>query len=760
MADQIQRVVQGMAAPAPVHPAMMRMAPPAVAAVSLTPKEIVGILRRHLLMILLFTLTGLVAGIGGYFVMRLYFPKYTAITGITVLPPGTDPPRGFNAGQPQKDLYYQFRFTKASLMKQQDMMQMLIAQDTIRETTWFGRFQKRNAAGEVIKTNIPKAIDDLDKKLGASAPRDQDFIRVSMTCGDPKEAARIVNEMVRLFMNDQREKARSGIAEQMTSEERLRQDLRTTLKSIQDRLDGLRTGSEFGRLNIEGANFRDYMDQKLGTLYDEYSRLEAERNRLQVILATVERRATSADYDQVIQQAVEQDQNVRQLQNSINNIEALLAQQLARFGENHRRVIETRQTRDQFKKDLDARKIEIAEIERKSQWQSVQDEMAALTQELESVTQQVQRARDEYKRVDNDRSEYAKYEIEREEKQAQLEKSNEYYESLKALYDDPELSKLRSLGLAQEPLERSSPQWKIYLPAGFILGLLAGLGLAFAVELLNDLVRTPADVMRHLKVPLLGSICHADDDDEIEGVDLSHVVRQAPYSIMSECYRQLRTNLKLSAGAATHKALLITSPDAGDGKTTIATNLTSTLLAENKKVVLLDANFRRPATGQLFPRTGETGALIEHADFGLSNYLMGQCTDAMQIIRPSGIPGLDIIDSGPLPSSPAELLDSQRMKELLDLCKAKYDHVILDGPPMLVSDAKSLASAADGTIVVFNAAITHRGAAMRILRELQSIHANTIGTVLMGVKSRKGGYFQEVYRSYLEYQRVPVNPNL
>jgi succinoglycan biosynthesis transport protein ExoP len=495
-------------------------------------------------------------------------------------------------------------------------------------------------------------------------------------------------------------------------------------------------------------------------LYDEYSRLEAERNRLQVILATVERRATSADYDQVIQQAVEQDQNVRQLQNSINNIEALLAQQLARFGENHRRVIETRQTRDQFKKDLDARKIEIAEIERKSQWQSVQDEMAALTQELESVTQQVQRARDEYKRVDNDRSEYAKYEIEREEKQAQLEKSNEYYESLKALYDDPELSKLRSLGLAQEPLERSSPQWKIYLPAGFILGLLAGLGLAFAVELLNDLVRTPADVMRHLKVPLLGSICHADDDDEIEGVDLSHVVRQAPYSIMSECYRQLRTNLKLSAGAATHKALLITSPDAGDGKTTIATNLTSTLLAENKKVVLLDANFRRPATGQLFPRTGETGALIEHADFGLSNYLMGQCTDAMQIIRPSGIPGLDIIDSGPLPSSPAELLDSQRMKELLDLCKAKYDHVILDGPPMLVSDAKSLASAADGTIVVFNAAITHRGAAMRILRELQSIHANTIGTVLMGVKSRKGGYFQEVYRSYLEYQRVPVNPNL
>jgi len=109
-------------------------------------------------------------------------------------------------------------------------------------------------------------------------------------------------------------------------------------------------------------------------------------------------------------------------------------------------------------------------------------------------------------------------------------------------------------------------------------------------------------------------------------------------------------------GAVEHKTLLITSPNSGDGKTTIATNLTSTLLARKQKVMLIDANFRPAAIGHLFPRTGETGALIEHADFGLSNYLMGQCTDISQIIRPSGIPGLFIIDSGPLPSSPAELL--------------------------------------------------------------------------------------------------------
>lgn len=762
MADQIKRVIHGMTGPAAASPALMRMAAaaPPSATVSLTPKEIVGILRRHLLMIILFTFAGLVLGGLAFFLTRRYVPQYTAMTGINVLPPITGDPREFTTIQPQKDLYYQYRFTKATLMKQQEMLQNLLQQDTIRETSWFSQFEKRNKLGEVVDTDFPKAVKALQKNLGASAPRDQDFIRVSMTCRDPREAASIVNEMIRIFLIDQQEKARAGISEQLTSEERQRVQLRNSLKTIQDRLDALRAGSEFARLNIEGANFRDYMDEKLSTLYDEFSTLESERKRLEVILATVEKRALETDYDQVVQQAVEQDTIVRQLQNSINNIEAVLAQQLARFGENHRRVQETRQARNQFLSDLDARKIEIAEIQRKSNWQLVQDEMAALTQQLDSIVLQLQAAREEYKRVDNDRAQYSKDEIEREEKQAQLEKVNAHIESLRALHDNPELSKLRSLGSAPVPLEMSSPRLKLYLPAGFMLGLLIGVGLAFAVELLNDLVRTPSDVMRHLKTPLLGTICHVDDDDDIEGVELSHVVRQAPYSIMSECYRQMRTNLRLSAGAPEHKTLFVTSPNAGDGKTTIATNLTSTMLAENKRVILIDANFRRPATGSLFPRTGETGALIEHADFGLSNYLMGQCTDVSQIIRRSGIPGLDIIDSGPLPSNPAELLGGPHMKELLEQCKNKYDHIVIDGPPLLVSDAKTLAANCDGTIVVFNATTTHRGEAMRVLRELQSIHANTIGTVLMGVKSRKGGYFQEVYQSYLEYQRVHVNPNM
>ena len=287
--------------------------------------------------------------------------------------------------------------------------------------------------------------------------------------------------------------------------------------------------------------------------------------------------------------------------------------------------------------------------------------------------------------------------------------------------------------------------------------MLAGIGLAFLVELMNDLLRTPSDVMRHLKAPLMGMICHVDDDDDIDGVDLYHVVRQAPYSIMSECYRQLRTNLKLSGPAGGSKTLLlVTSGQAGDGKTTVAVNLAATLLAEHRNVLLMDANFRRPSTARLFPDSQADGTPVKYADFGLSNYLMGQCDTEDQVIRESAIEGLYVIDSGPLPANPAELVLGDRMRSLLDHCKTNFDYVIIDGPAMLVSDSKTLASVADATLVVLNASTTHRGAAMRILRELREIHADVVGTVLMGVKSRKGGYFREIYRSYQKYQQVPV----
>ena len=234
-----------------------------------------------------------------------------------------------------------------------------------------------------------------------------------------------------------------------------------------------------------------------------------------------------------------------------------------------------------------------------------------------------------------------------------------------------------------------------------------------------------------------------------------HVVRQAPYSIMSECYRQFRTYLNLSVSSEKQKVLFITSATAEEGRTTVATNLAATFAAKDKRVLLIDTNFRRPTSLTIFPKTSGTEGDTEQMDIGLSNLLSGQGKES-NIIRSSGIIGLDIIDSGQLPPNPAELLGSLRMKELLQYCRQHYDNIIIDGPPMLVSDAKSLASIADGTILVCNADITTRGAAKRIVRELHGINATIFGAVLVGVRLLKGGYFREMFDDYQDYQKTQL----
>jgi capsular exopolysaccharide synthesis family protein len=735
---------------------------PAAGGMAMTPKEIAGILRRHILMIIIFTVLGTIIGGGAWFLCDRYLPKYTYRRSIDVAMPITEDPMKIGTSQVQKDIYYQFRFTKAAMIKQDYMLkQLLDNSDEVKATNWFKKYAKVNAAGEIVGDKakaLDKAFEALQDDLGASAPRDNNFLVVSMSCADAGEAKLIVDEMVRIFLAQQRELSQSGLKRELAQLKSQRDEIQSKLSQVENSLESIRSGTRFARLNMgENQSFRDFMDDKLSDLEEQFSRLSSDKGSLESTIATLKARAEAERFDERVQDQVENDPIARQMRSDISRLEPQLDQQLARFGEDHRRVKETRAALSQLRSAYYKRQVEIGDIIRRSNLLGAEESMAALTQQLQTTAQQLQAANAEYKEIDRIRNEYSQYERQRVENQTLLEEMNTLIEKKNAQHDDPTLSKLASPNAGEKPREKSFPNWKMFFPGGFILGLMAGLGLAFLIELMNDLLRSPSDVMRHLKVPLMGMVCHADDDEDIEGVDLYHVVRQAPYSIMSECYRQLRTNLKLSgADGQAKKTLLITSGQADDGKTTVAVNLASTLLAQECRVLLIDANFRRSSSARLFPHSAADGSPIDTSDFGLSNYLMGQCDTEDQVVRESGIQGLFIIDSGPLPANPAELLNGQRMKSLLEHCKSNYDYVIIDGPAMLVSDSKILASQADATILVFNTANTHRGAAIRMLREMREIHADVLGAVLVGVKSRKGGYFRENYRSYQDYQRVQV----
>lgn len=735
MTGQIQPTNAMVRRPGP-RPPMAAVAP------TLTPKEIIGILRRHVLLMIFSATLGLVIGGVAWYLFQRFLPTYTAETAIEVLSPGTADPMEIRTTLANKDLAYQLRFTKAAFIKQQSTLENLLRRDKIRDTEWFKQFNN----------NIPKTVEDLEDNLRASPQREGNWIMLSMKCHNKKESALIVNEMLDLFLKGQQDIATRAVREQLAKRTDQQRRLRGELQQANDTLETIRKGTEF--TDLGGQRFRGYLDYKLSGLENIKNELQNNVAQLESFVTTLRVRA-EGEFDVIVREQIERDPIASGMRRTIANIDLGLAQQLNRFGENHRRVRQMRDALKQAKSDLAYRQKEIADIRRMANLRNAEDQMTSLTEQLAAMEKQLTETKREHKDLDNLRANYEKYLIIRDEKQKLLEEMDTHIEKLYALMEDPSISKVKMVGLAPEPLRVSFPKMKIFLPGGFMLGLMVGIGLAFAIELLNDLLRAPSDVMKYLRVPLLGMICHADEDDDVEGVDLFHVVRQAPYSIMSECYRQFRTNLKLSGSGGSHKTLLITSGRAGDGKTSVAVNLSATLVAEDKKILFIDTNFRRPSTATLFPRTEADGSVAEHVDFGLSNYLMGQC-EYDDVVRTSGIEGFDIIDSGPLPSNPAEILGSANMTKLLEKSRELYDSVVIDGPPLLLTDAKILAAQADGTIVVFNAGATRRGAAQRTLRELRDINANLIGGVLVGVRSMKGGYFQEVYRSYQAYQQIQV----
>lgn len=719
----------------------------APAAVTLTPKEIFGILRRHILLVVSLTILGLVGGGVGWFLSMKYAPKYTAKTFIEVLPPVEKDPMTIAGGMVNKDIQYGYRVSMASLIMQQSTLQRLIERDKIQETEWFKSF------GEIRAESIVKAVDNLKNNFRASAQRDGAYIVASMTCNSAEESALIVNEMVDLFLASQRTTEKGNIAEKLVRLQSQRDDIQRDIDAAERALTDVRRRWNLTDLEeAQGRQFQHTITLRLNNLELEQNELMLEIRQVQANVGNLERLAVGAVSEQVEDQ-IENDPTVIMLTQRIATQEMELAGALTKFGENHRVVRQLQSLIDETREKRRVRRAEIAEQTRRANLKNTQDYLVVLQEryaELEKLRQEAEAKQNE---LDLARTQYQQRASIRDERKEMLDSIKAQIEKLKIMLEDPETPKVQFVGPAPVPLETSSPRWEFYFPGGTMLGLMLGVGLAFLVELLNDLVRTPKDVNRYLHIPLLGIIPDADEDEQIEDIDLCHVVRQAPYSVVSESYRRLRTNLKLSDSAESLKVLLVTSGSAGDGKTSVAVNLAMTFIAENKKVLIVDANFWQPALYKIFP--GQTVDL-EQTEVGLSTLLAGR-DDYQQVIRASGVEGLSLIDSGPLPSNPAELLGGVKMKKLIEQQRGNYDYIIVDGPPvLLVSVAKILAKFADGTVLVFNAAATRRGAAQRAINELKEVNAAVTGCVLFNVKALKGGYFHEQFKSYQQYQKLQL----
>jgi len=306
---------------------------------------------------------------------------------------------------------------------------------------------------------------------------------------------------------------------------------------------------------------------------------------------------------------------------------------------------------------------------------------------------------------------------------------------------------IRVVEKAEVPRHPVSPQRARNYQLSVLLGLALGIGLVLIFEHFDNTLKTPEDVKDHLGLPFLGMVPDVGARPVSGGGPrpaggASPLILKNPQSAVAESYRVLRTNLIFSSAENQGRALVVSSANPGEGKTTTVANLASSLALNGAKVLAVDADLRRPTMHQHFG--------IQKTP-GLSDLIVGKC-QASQAIQSTRFKGLQVLPCGYVPPNPAELLGSSQMRQVVEALRAHYEWVLIDTPPILaMADTPVLCPLVDGIVLVVGAEVSSRPTIQRAIDQLQSVGGKIVGVVLNKVNLERNSYYYSQY--YGEYYR-------
>ena len=301
---------------------------------------------------------------------------------------------------------------------------------------------------------------------------------------------------------------------------------------------------------------------------------------------------------------------------------------------------------------------------------------------------------------------------------------------------------LHVLDYARVPHVPISPHLTRSGIVAMLMSLLAGMLLAFAADALDRTVKKQSDIEVKLDLPFLGIVPHVIATN---GDNLDRFVADNPQSAVAECMRLIRTNLQFADLARPLRRVLITSSNAREGKTFTAVNLGLVLGQAGQRVLIVDADLRRPRL---------RAALGLDTQLGLTSVLLGTAT-LDEAIQPTPYPNVFALLSGPVPPNPAELVDGPAFRRVLDECSSRFERVLLDSPPAVpVTDPAILSTYCDGVVLVVRSGRTGLEQAKHARQNILSVGGNLLGAVLNDADLSAGSYGAGAY-SYGYYRQDP-----
>ena len=578
-----------------------------------------------------------------------------------------------------------------------------------------------------------RAIDALLDDLAISPIRNSRLVDLKFRSPDAALSTRIVNALAKNYIDQTLEYKFSASKEANDWLDGQLAEQRKEVEAAEAKLQAYR--EQHDAISLEDR--QNIVVQKLTDLNAAVTKAKTERIQKEAMykqLRAIESNPAALDTFP----AILANSFIQQQKAELAQLQQQYTQLSEKFGEKHPEIVKTRSAIQNAQLKL---QIEINKVV-----QGVRTEyQAALAQET-SMSAALGQQKTEALSMNRKGIEYSV--LERD-----MQSSKQLYENLMqraketSVSSELKSSNIRVIDRAERPRDAASPRKGLNLLLGLLSGMVLAIGLTFFFEYLDSRLKTPEEVKAHLGLPALGMVPALAPKSWKGREPLIHIGVPPGFA---EAFRTIRTNVLFSSAEEGSRALVITSTGPGEGKTTVACNLAIGFAQAGQRVLLIDADMRRPRVHDVFARRQEPG---------LSNVMVGNAK-ASQSVYKTGVPGLWLLAAGHLPPNPAELLGSQRFRDFVMSLKEHFDLILIDSPPvMAVTDAVIAAHAANGVVFVVGSEMTSRQAARAAVEHLEQGRVHFVGAILNRVDlDRNSYYYSNYYRhEYGAYYRQAVN---
>ncbi len=577
-----------------------------------------------------------------------------------------------------------------------------------------------DVAGELPKDVTVRYL--VDQMLSLDAERNTSIINIGVYSQQPQLAADIANEIARVYSDDRIALATSEQTEGLAKLRTEMQAQEREVTAMRDRVEQLRDDLDLAGVDLNAR----YSDMEIETLRQMQNSLIALRVDAIGRKTRWERFRDIPFEDRInlINAELIDDNNIQNLLQAFLVADQSVTRLRGRLGEAHPDLISAIDNREKIRQQLDGQ-LRGYENALEISYKEAEARVAELERQLgQAKVDQILSARDRMRPF--------------EEAVQQLDTATRVLTTLKLTLRQREIDfqvpkrTIELLGAATPARQPSKPSWIINMALALIVGSLLGMGVAVSIEYFDTSFRNVADIESRLGVPVVGVIPWLSRSDDYNPDDM----------VASEPFRVLQTNLNLSLPDKQSAAVSVVSAGPGEGKSTSIHRLALTMARGGQKVLLVDADLRRPTQHRL----GDW-----ERSPGLSDYLQGVAS-LEEVVQTEAAPGLDFIGSGGQSGFTLGMLHTQRLVELIKNLRERYDRILFDSPPIIgVSDASVLATVMDGAMLLIQHRRNPQAMTLRAQQVLKSSRTTLVGVILNQVPADSGedyGYYAHNYAYY------------